>query len=402
MLTSKGYLDGIQTGYNTNYIQILTLKILGALTQTDVNVYDSALNINAKIYELAAKIDHIGLIGTEASSIKQLVLSDVLGANALIEDMALIENGTFYGYEFDDENDNSLWDESELTMNMHKFITGSVVLDYETGKLSYNENGEPLFDNTGVYYGLYSIRQAGFKNYVNTINAIINYVAYGKEEGLFRYPQISNLAVREFTINDIVDPDSDDATYATNMTERDYQSVIFMVKPGKTINVEAISMFINSIQSGTDKLDLQISLRYQHSGQITTYALDNIYSFDVDSDEDWIVIDDNSNVDGEDISIFSGQETFPLGEFNNAVMEALLAAEPLYLITNRSGFEFKVYEHDLLAAHFAPCTSAVTGTTKYYYYDDTCDFLEITFENVSENSNTGMFKIGIPGLLFNE
>jgi len=402
MSTSKGYLDGVQTGYNTNYIQVLTLKILGLLTETEVNEFDTALNINTKIYELAADMDHIGLVGNEAIYIKQMILTDIIGSDILLADNALIENGIFYGYEFDDANDNSVWDSSETTMNMHEFITGTSISDYETGRLLYDENGEPEYDNSGIYYGLYSIRAAGFKNYLNTITAIVNYIAYGKEGGLYRYPQISNLTVKEFTINDIVDPDTEDSTYATQMIERNYQSVIFMVKPGKTIDVSGISMFINSLQNGSDELKLQISLRYQHNGEVVSYAVDSTYSFDSDSNEEWAVIDNNSKSDGADLPIFNGGETFTLGEFNNIAMEALLTAEPTYLGINRSDFDFKIYQNETLAAHFAPFTSLISGQTKYYYYDATCDYLEITFENVSETANTGTFKIGLPGLIFED
>jgi len=402
MSTSKGYLDGVQTGYNTNYIQVLTLKILGLLTQTEVNEFDTALNVNAKIYELATEMDHIGLVGDEVAYVKQMILNDVLGADILLVDNALMESGTFYGYEFDDANDNSIWDATETTMNMHEFITGTSISDYETGKLSYNENGEPLYDNTGIYLGLYSIRQTDFKNYENTVSAIVNYIAYGKEDGLKRYPQITDLAIREFTINDIVNPASENATYAINMIEQEYQSVIFMVKPGKTINVKAISMFLNSIQSGTDELSLQISLRYQHNGQITMYTADDLYTLDSSTDEEWAVIDNNSKSDGEELAIFNGQEFFTLGEFDNIAMETLLTAESIYTGTNRSDFEFKIYEYETLTAHFAPYTSLISGQTKYYYYDTACDFLEIVFENVSETSNTGTFKIGLPGLMFED
>ena len=399
MLTATGYLDGLHNGYNTNYIQILTLKILSALTGTIVNEFDSAVNIKQMIFDMASQMEHTGIIGAESDIVSEIIFSDIIGGNNYASDVLLVQDGIFYGYEFADQNFNEVWDSGEPNVDLYEFITGESSLVYNTGMLMFNEEGEPTYDNSGVYNNLFSVREENFKNYTNTVYAILNYITYGKESGDYRYPQITSLSVRDFSITEIKNPNVDGSYYA-NMPMRNYQSMIFMVSEGKTVSIEAIMMFLNSMQSGTNDLNLQVSLRYQHNGVMDTYKIDNVQQFNALTSEQLIMIDSGSKSQGVNLPILSAESPAVLNAFDNSAMTNLLTATPQYDGTNRSDFEFKIYNYSTLATRFAPATSQVTGLTNFYYYDPSCDYLEIVFENTEVGEDTE-FKIGLPSIMLN-
>ena len=152
----------------------------------------------------AKEITYIGMLEEEMYKLGQFILNVVIG-NTLVE---------FDVERFIDVNNNGLFDAEE-------FIDSIPNGQFDAGEKYNDLNNNDEWDSGVPLGGAYDFIDEYFKNYRNTVNAIITTIS----ENTVRYPQIAGIQYQDFIFADVESNLDEIFTIPTGM--QCYKSLIF-------------------------------------------------------------------------------------------------------------------------------------------------------------------------------
>lgn len=399
--TPNSYISNYLSMYN-DYLKmalymILEGKDIGDLNSDDyteymdeITAYDaSSGQIQYMIdfrEEHAILIDHVGLLESDVIRLERFILNVVIGDYLLPPNNApnATSNSTYQVGDFVDMDADFYFDAEE-------FVDANLNGLYDNGEIYNDLNGNSTFDYVD-FGGSYETNNNFFKNYVNTVNTIVNTISINTE----RYPQIKGLQLIDFNYTDI---EATDELFRMSTGEQDYKSIIFMNE--ETIDLKSILLAFESERD----FDLQIYARYYktldvenpNSGQIIFDSL--LTTLDIGAGT--YDISENANdfeVDIEGVLQAEGINNCELNAFVNNTpslnQATMLNSTATYVNDESETIYYKDY-FDLELDE-----DNITVNAKYI--DNSTDFVEIVFNAIPKSTDTNqepiLFKIGILGL----
>ncbi|MGD9901689.1 MAG: hypothetical protein AB7S44_04065 [Spirochaetales bacterium] len=375
--TTSGYIDEFINLHSEDLQLAIAMIILGKdITTTSGEDYAEYLSYTSlssaekqdQIDEFARQISYLGLFESEISKINDFLLNIVIGSDVVLNDIE-------YPGRVVDENGNGVFDAEE-------FIDDVIPNGVHDATEKYNDlNGNGQFDPIAPV-GAYDTRGDYFKNYVNTVAAIISTTTENTE----RYPVIAGIEFRDFTFGEV---EMDGDTFFTNpLGAQQFESLIFM--NNAAINLNSITLVIQSIRS----FNLEVRVRYNKadgSGDANIIFDDIVDTITVNAGE-YNLFTNANDVDINVADILSSYSTADktIDAFTNNTESFDDASILNTLSTFNDDF---VLEQD-----------AETGSTYVRYADYSTDFFEITFTvtPLAGDTNTDpiTFEIGFLNLDF--
>jgi hypothetical protein len=304
---------------------------------------------------------YIGMLEEEMNKLTEFILNVIIGETLVNFDMGrfidVTSTGTFDAEEFVDENQNGVYDQGEIFNDL-------------------NNNG--VWDS-GTTNSSYDVADDYFKNYINTVDSVINTINAQEE----RYPKIAGIQYQDFTFDQVESTLDNFFVMPTGLQQ--YKSLIFM--NNQKIDLESVWLAFEA----TRNFNLEIVARYHKvdDGIIFDNTLTNLQvnsgAYDFENNDNDFLIDIES--------ILS----------NNQVTDKSLDA----FVNNTPSYDNPVVLNaETPAANYFNVEKAEDGISTLAKYDDNqTDFFEIMFNATPLESDTNQdpifFKFGFIDIWFN-
>jgi hypothetical protein len=368
--SSSTYIDDYLRDHSDNLqIAIYMIKQNKNIHQVGSNDYNEYISYtslstaekDALKDDFAKEMTYIGMLEEEMNKLTEFILNVIIGETLVNFDMGrfidVTSTGTFDAEEFVDENQNGVYDQGEIFNDL-------------------NNNG--VWDS-GTTNSSYDVADDYFKNYINTVDSVINTINAQEE----RYPKIAGIQYQDFTFDQVESTLDNFFVMPTGLQQ--YKSLIFM--NNQKIDLESVWLAFEA----TRNFNLEIVARYHKvdDGIIFDNTLTNLQvnsgAYDFENNDNDFLIDIES--------ILS----------NNQVTDKSLDA----FVNNTPSYDNPVVLNaETPAANYFNVEKAEDGISTLAKYDDNqTDFFEIMFNATPLESDTNQdpifFKFGFIDIWFN-